>query len=79
MLTESSEAISSHKSLQILAIASLSLPQFDANPFYGGSGKVPDLPGRSRFRSDVIGTELQIFDLTRFLDANRFPLRWKTL
>src|SRR5215204_6435973 len=33
----------------------------------------------SLLRSDGIGTGLQIFDLTRFLDANRSPLRWKTL
>ena len=44
MLTESSEAISSHKSLQILGFASLSLPHFNANPFSHGSGKVPDFP-----------------------------------
>jgi hypothetical protein len=34
---------------------------------------------QSLFRSDGIGTGLWIFDLTRFLDANRSPLRWKTL
>ena len=34
---------------------------------------------QSLFRSDRIGTELWILDLTRFLDANRNPLRLKTL
>jgi hypothetical protein len=34
---------------------------------------------QSLFRSDGIGTGLWIFDLTRFLDANRSPLRWRTL
>jgi hypothetical protein len=33
MLTWSSEAMNLRKSLQIPAIASLSSPQFDANPF----------------------------------------------
>jgi hypothetical protein len=33
MLTESREAMNLRKSWQILAIASLSSPQFDANPF----------------------------------------------
>jgi hypothetical protein len=32
------------------------------------------------FRSDQIGTkEVLILYLTRFLHANRYPLRWKTL
>ena len=34
---------------------------------------------QSLFRFDRIETELQILDLTRFLDAKRFPLRLKTL
>ena len=34
---------------------------------------------QSLFRSDGIGTGLWIFDSTRFLDANRSPLRSKTL
>jgi hypothetical protein len=35
---------------------------------------------RAFFRSDGIGTEkAPDFDLTRFLEANRSPLRWKTL
>ena len=33
----------------------------------------------SLFRFDGIEAGLQILDLTRFLDANRFPLRLKTL
>ena len=45
MLTESSEAISSHKSLQILGFASLSLPHLDANPFSHAGGKVPGFSG----------------------------------
>jgi hypothetical protein len=43
-LTASREAIRAHKSLQILAIASLSSPHFDANPFSTNSGKVPGFP-----------------------------------
>jgi len=33
----------------------------------------------SLFRSDGIGTGLYLFVLTRFLYANRYPLRLKTL
>jgi hypothetical protein len=43
MLTESSDAICFRKSLQILAIASLSSPHFDANPFSALRGNVPGL------------------------------------
>jgi hypothetical protein len=35
---------------QILAIASLSSPQFDANPFSVASGNVPDLPARTHVK-----------------------------
>jgi hypothetical protein len=51
MLTESSEAMSfretglSQKRLQILAIASLSSPHFDANPFLG-RGEMSPVFGR---------------------------------
>jgi hypothetical protein len=31
------------------------------------------------FRFDRIEAGLHSLDLTRFLDADRFPLRWKTL
>src|SRR5438128_6664400 len=41
ILTESREAISPDKSLQILAIASLSSPHFGANPLIPRSGKLP--------------------------------------
>jgi hypothetical protein len=34
---------------------------------------------RALFRSDWIGTEALFLILTRFLRANRCPLRWKTL
>jgi hypothetical protein len=34
---------------------------------------------QSLFRFDGIEAGLWILDLTRFLDANRFPLRLKTL
>jgi hypothetical protein len=48
-LTESKEAISKespalHKIEQILAIASLSSPHLDANPFLPENDNVPDLP-----------------------------------
>src|SRR5215468_4582297 len=45
ILTESREAISPDKSLQILAIASLSSPHFRANPLIPQSGKVPGFLG----------------------------------
>jgi hypothetical protein len=38
-----------------------------------------DHSGQSLFRFDRIETGLWILDLTRFLDANRSPLRLKTL
>jgi hypothetical protein len=41
MLTESREAMSLRKSSQILAIASLSSPQFDANPFLPPAAMCP--------------------------------------
>jgi hypothetical protein len=37
------------KASQIAANASLSSPQFDANPFYIDSGNVPDLPALTRW------------------------------
>jgi hypothetical protein len=40
---------------------------------------IVDIARRRLFRFDRIETGLQILDLTRFLDANRFPLRLKTL
>jgi hypothetical protein len=43
MLTESREAMNLSQSSQNLAIASLSSPQFDANPFSAASGNVPVL------------------------------------
>jgi hypothetical protein len=44
MLTESREAMNLVWSPQNLAIASLSSPHFDANPFLAASGNVPVLP-----------------------------------
>ncbi len=41
--------------------------------------RLPAGPLPSHFRSDGIGTGLWIFVLTRFLHANRYPLRSKTL
>jgi hypothetical protein len=44
------------------------------------ASRFPDsLLPQSLFRFDRIETGLWILDLTRFLDANRPPLRWKTL
>jgi hypothetical protein len=45
MLTESREAMRLRKSTQLLAIASLSLPQFDAKAISADSDKVPDFSG----------------------------------
>jgi len=44
MLTESREAMNLIWSPQNLAIASLSSPHFDANPFLAASGNEPVLP-----------------------------------
>jgi hypothetical protein len=46
---------------------------------YAASGFPDSLLPQSLFRFDRIETGLWILDLTRFLDANRPPLRWKTL
>jgi hypothetical protein len=43
MLTESREAMNLRRSSQILAIASLSLPQLNANPFLGMAAMCPIL------------------------------------
>lgn len=61
MLTELREAKGPRKQKQILAIASLSSPHFDANPFLAASDKVPGFPvfsAASAWRSDGAGTVL---------------------
>ena len=48
------------------------------NPTAGGGRRVKQLDEARRvLRTFGIETELQILDLTRFLDANRFPPRIK--
>jgi hypothetical protein len=59
MLTESRDVMRFRKSSQILpqvlaqitVIASLSSPQFDANPISAASGNVPDLLGFTRLNA----------------------------
>jgi hypothetical protein len=53
MLTESRDAMDLRNLGQILAIASLSSPHFDANPFSAESGNVPGFPGLNSPHSRV--------------------------
>jgi hypothetical protein len=61
----------SHKSLQLLGFASLSLPHFDANPFWTESGEMPDFCGLQSSPADRIdGIGPSIMGFSQIFESN---------
>jgi hypothetical protein len=81
MLTESREAMKLHKSSQMPALASLSSPQFDANPFLPPAAMCPfcwpclALPPYRRDGAGAAVMEIcRIFE-SRFVRSGRVALK----
>src|SRR5260370_28673477 len=72
MLTESRDAMSFRRQSQILAIASLSAPQFNANPISAASGNVPVLPALARWHARRDGVGPAVMGICRIFESSFF-------